>query len=208
MIPRERCLLALYISFPNYDTLLYIRGSMSKDIIETYKSANLKKIIILGIPKEIKPEEIINILNKRYNSEIPVTISKLIARENAKFYQLVIETEDWLAKELIIKKKIQIGFNTCKVQLYLPIIRCNKCQTYGHTNKNCRRTTTCQYCARNHASANCSLKNQPKRHRCANCIGTTSDFPHAADSSDCPCFYYHIQRRNTLAQQYLQNSTA
>lgn len=181
--------------------------SSLKHIIElTYKSTNLKKLIILGIPSEIAAEEVINNLNNTYETEFPITIVKTIARNKAKNYQLVIESEDWIARHLLHDRKLQIGFNTAKVSLYLPIIRCNQCQAYGHTNQNCRRETICQYCARFHSSSTCPNRKNPNKHRCVNCIGTPSDFPHTSNSTDCPSFQFHIERRNTLAQQYLQNS--
>lgn len=176
-----------------------------KDIIETtYKSTNLKKIIILGIPKEIPEDEIMKIIDDEYKSDVPVAKLKTIQKEYTKNYQLVLEVEDWIAKSLI-SKNLHLGFLQCRVCFYIPIIRCNNCQTYGHTDTNCRSKEVCAYCAKHHKSQNCKHKDSSKYHRCINCLGTGSDFPHTANSPDCPAFHYYIQARNHRAKNNLIN---
>lgn len=176
-----------------------------KDVIEiTYKAANLKRIIVLGIPNEILKEDIIQTLNEKYRCELPINSHRFFKRKNSKTYQLVLETEDWIARRLLQKQKLHLGFNSCKILPYMPIVRCENCQRYGHTGQNCRQQTRCQFCAGGHATAKCGVTDNENKHRCINCMGTGNTFPHHAGSSDCPCYQFHIQKRNTLANKLIQ----
>lgn len=178
-----------------------------KDIIDiTLKSANLKKLIILGIPADITKEEIIQDLNENFKKEYPVNIYKEIKRPGLRTYQLVIEVEDWIAQHLLNKQKIRYGFNNCRVLPYMPVVRCNYCQRYGHTEQNCNQQRRCKFCAGKHTSNTCNFQNTPSKYRCVNCIGTDCDFPHHAGSTECPTFQIFLQKRNTLAQKNFQNS--
>lgn len=173
----------------------------------TYKTVNLRKIILLGIPIEYEPEEVIQKLQDKYITEHPITFGKKIKRDGAQTYQLVLETEGWLATHFLTQQKIYFGFSTIRIALYMPLIRCQNCQRYGHTKENCRNPTTCKHCAKQHRSNFCSLITGKKgrtidtqQFRCINCINNPNFFPHEADSPDCPAFHYYTQQRNTLSK--------
>lgn len=172
-----------------------------KDIIQlTYKATNTKKLIILGIPNDMPEGKITEHINSTYQTETEIDIVKLIKRKDSKNYQMVVEVEDWLARHLLKQRKITMGFLQCKIAPYLPVVRCNNCQRYGHTKEVCGNGKICSYCAKPHCSTYCPVKNNSNKHRCFNCMGTSCDFPHTADSPDCPAFHYFIQQRNTLAK--------
>lgn len=79
-----------------------------KNIIEiTYKSTNLKKVIILGVPKDISEDDILKQIENLYNLEVPAAINKIIKKDHSKNYQLVLELEDWAARDLVQRKRLQ-----------------------------------------------------------------------------------------------------
>lgn len=186
-----------------------------RDIMEiTFKSMNLRKIILLGIPTEYDPEEVIQQLQEKYITEIPISLSKKIYREGAQFYQLVLEVESWLSSQLIKQQKINLGFNTCRISLYMPLVRCQNCQRFGHTKEHCRLPAVCNYCAKEHKSNTCPLITGKKgrsidknKFRCLNCLNTPNFFPHEASSPDCPAFHYYTQQRNILSKGRSVSST-
>lgn len=180
--------------------------SLKEAIETTYKSNNIKKIIILGIPTELTEEEIVKHIESQYKLEIPVAVNKNITKDHSRNYQLVLEVEDWAAKDLVRRKKLQLGFIQCRINLYMPVLRCNNCQAYGHSSTNCRRQEICQYCTKPHRSLFCHIRKTPNKQRCINCVGTSGDFPHAANSPDCPAFHYHLQLRNQLVNNNPINS--
>lgn len=179
-----------------------------KDVIDvTLKSADLRKLIILGIPKDMNPDEIINNLRSLYPSEYPINLVRIKQRDKATLYHLIIEAEAYIASHLLKQQKIVIGFNSCRIAPYQPILRCKNCQLFGHVEQNCRQQAVCEFCAGRHGPKYCYFQKRPQEQRCRNCFGTPNEFPHAASSSECPALQYYISQRNNQAQIYKQNST-
>lgn len=178
-----------------------------KNITEIiFKAANLKKFIVMGIPKYLKKEDTINKIQEYYQTEIPIALVKEITRPDSNRYQLVMEAEDWIVDHITKQGGLAIGFLNLRAAQYFPILRCNKCQRFGHVERRCRVDEVCRYCAKPHKSQFCPLRKEPQRHRCVNCYGTNKDFPHSANSPECPTFQYNVHRRNTLATTKQQHS--
>ena len=72
--------------------------------------------------------------------------------------------------------------------VFLAIIRCQKCQMFGHRNVNgsCRKSTKCPHCAGDHEHNKCTNHHNKK---CANCQG-----PHSAAYKGCT-HYLAYQRK-------------
>ncbi|KAH9360249.1 hypothetical protein HPB48_019833 [Haemaphysalis longicornis] len=84
-------------------------------------------------------------------------------------------------------------FTMYPVEKYIePVVRCYKCQRYGHIARTCRGTLRCKTCSGPHDYKECLTKRQPK---CANCSG-----PHPASFSRCPRSKWasHLQREKIL----------
>lgn len=190
-------------------TLRIIEGiERLKDITElTYKTINFKKIIVLGIPLFTQPEEVTEKILKDYDREIPIAVHKKIYREKSQIYHLVLDLDINYARHLTKQGRILIGFNSCKVADYRPIIRCSQCQRYGHTGNNCRFEAACAICAYNHTTTTCPNKEDPKKICCINCLNTKHDFPHRADSNKCPLFKLRFQSRKTFINVSAPHST-
>lgn len=191
------------------DKLLNILDGLDslKEIAEiTYKSENRKRIIILGVPVIIDPEEIIDKIkeNTQHNNEIEIV--KTLQRDKAHTYQIIIDLNHKIAQYLLNKGRLLLGFNSCRVLPFKPVIRCNNCQKYGHTGINCRRREVCHFCARLHKSSTCPVKDDKRQHRCSNCLHSEYDNAHPAFSSECPVFQYYIQQRNNSTNDNRQFS--
>lgn len=169
-----------------------------KDIIRpNMKLNNTKKIILLGIPKNIDQNEILTKFKEEYITSIPTTIFRKIESTNSNNYQLVVEVEADLAFFLINEGRFLHHFFSFKTAPYSPVIRCSNCQVYGHSQQSCRNKTTCAYCAKYHKSETCPIKNISRRYYCINCsYYNTDDARHAANSSKCHTFQQYIKDRN------------
>ena len=70
------------------------------------------------------------------------------------------------------------------------LTQCFKCQKYGHTARVCRQNQKCGLCATpGHDDHSCAFRNEPNRHRCANCGG-----PHPAWSSRCKARQEQVEK--------------
>jgi hypothetical protein len=67
----------------------------------------------------------------------------------------------------------------CEPKRATKVVRCFKCQSFGHISHNCKQAAVCVNCGEHHETANaCTVSS-----KCANCAGN-----HTADSSKCPAF--------------------
>lgn len=177
--------------------------SIKNKVQITYKENNNKKLIILGIPEFVEPKSIPKIIKEDLPQTAYVETQKVITREKALSYQLIIEVDTLSAATLLHRGRLVLGFNSCRIAPFRPILRCNSCQKYGHTRAQCRGREACQFCTKFHKSESCPVKEIPRKHRCINCMKTDFDFHHPANSSQCPIFKYHIEQRNTTSNNYI-----
>jgi hypothetical protein len=81
----------------------------------------------------------------------------------------VLEVSPMLRKIMINLNKVFIGFKSCKVRDYLPIVRCHECHGYGHMKKDCNNKdkSVCGHCGGEHRSGDCNTSAQKC---CVNCM--------------------------------------
>ena len=92
--------------------------------------------------------------------------------------------------------KLYLSKRVCNVADNFHVLRCNKCQAFGHYASKCAEETpqVCGYCSEQHKSAECHLKDSPPHtHKCANCATSSlTAAGHNTFSMKCPA--YKIQQ--------------
>lgn len=101
----------------------------------------------------------------------------------------VVDVDDESFASLIERRRLCIDFDRFRVVEYIQIMRCYKCQEYGHMASRCSGVLKCTKCAGEHGQIDCKSVIEA----CANCLkekddDETVDSEHRADSPDCPCF--------------------
>lgn len=98
---------------------------------------------------------------------------------------------------LIGRRRICVDFERYRIVEHINIIRCFKCQTYGHVANRCAGEQRCAKCSGSHQTLVCDSENVV----CANCYfdGKTELIDHRADSFDCPV--YQAYRTKLLAKR-------
>lgn len=84
----------------------------------------------------------------------------------------IIDVNNTTKQVLIEKSKIIIQYNRVRIQNYVPINRCYKCQQFGHVAFNCRNKQICGGCGDLHDTRNCTSD----KIICVNCKGP--DYKH------------------------------
>ncbi|KAF6207770.1 hypothetical protein GE061_016218 [Apolygus lucorum] len=115
------------------------------------------------------------------------------------------EFEDviWVARvtekvrEALLKiRMLNIRFDRCRVEDYLDVSRCYKCQVWGHTTKVCtEQKETCGHCAQEHGGKveDCPRKSTAPP-KCANCARAGLNSNHAVDTFKCPAYQKAVTR--------------
>ena len=80
----------------------------------------------------------------------------------------VIEVSPEMRRLLVNKRLIKIGWRAIRFADYIPIIRCHKCNGFGHFQKDCRSEMSCGHCAQQHNTRDCKTAKQ--QHKCTNCM--------------------------------------
>jgi len=76
----------------------------------------------------------------------------VIAEMDAKTHDVMLE-----------ERRMKIGWNICRVQNYIRILRCFKCCGYYHFARDRKKEIACGQCADKHASRECKDKTKKMR---------------------------------------------
>jgi len=96
------------------------------------------------------------------------------------------------------KERIFINWESCKVKDYVDVVRCFKCQRYGHVAKYCTsEKSSCSHCAGDHDFKDCPDKDKREKLCCVNCKrDKRENNKHEVRSRKCPAFEKAVKRLN------------
>uniref|UniRef100_A0ABD2VR13 CCHC-type domain-containing protein n=1 Tax=Trichogramma kaykai TaxID=54128 RepID=A0ABD2VR13_9HYME len=177
------------------DKVLAVAPELVEDGIKLQeKQKRLPRIIIYDVPNDYDEQYVMNAIelqNEHIWSDGSPDLSKAMkflfkmgkSREDCS--NLVYEVHPGIRKRLSDEGKIYIGMYRSKVQDFVKLTRCYKCQGVAHVSKYCKQEhESCAYCAGEHASRDCTDKESKK---CALCkrLGKASDHK---SGENCPSY--------------------
>jgi PHD/YefM family antitoxin component YafN of YafNO toxin-antitoxin module len=129
--------------------------------------------------------------------------------QNSIYYQVVARVSEDVRKAIKENRdKLFVGVSSYRVVDRFYIKRCNKCQQYGHYEKDCENAECCGYCSGPHLSLNCQEvdKNAHEQHKCVNCEKSKKDpTKHSALWYKCPT-YLEMQKKLKKTIPYYQKN--
>ena len=141
-----------------------------------------RAVIIKGVPKELTEQEIQNSLNEQFDGSKG---TRFVKRDTTVLgtVKIVFKTDDDVQKALEHGLFIDMIYYSPSlfIQKEIQIIRCFKCQKFGHVSPNCKSETKCGHCSGEHSFQNC--ENKTETPKCANCGGI-----HPANSQSCDAY--------------------
>jgi hypothetical protein len=155
----------------------------SQDLTASVAKKRWPKIAIYGVNGDIQENELINeILAKNQliadyfegksiderNTELKM---KFKLRKKSRFQEnsFVIEVSPQLKNNVFNQiEKLNIGWKACRFSEFISIIRCFKCQKFGHKSMDCKEShEVCGHCTESHKSKECPKSEG--EHCCINC---------------------------------------
>lgn len=132
------------------------------------------RIKILGIHEENNDDNLSNKIVQQNKLNDVVKELKIVYKSKVKNnkFNLIIECDDRTHEYLLKQESIFVGWMRCLVQEDLRIIRCYKCQKYGHFARECKYESKCPVCANDHSIDQCSSESK----NCINCIDAKNKF--------------------------------
>ena len=168
-----------------------IQDTYTADISEPVQKQKLLKQLFKQTILE-KNEGIRTLVDQGKNIEV------VFFQKHLKSYTVAIKVSPEIRSYIIDKcaSKLFLFSACCRTidRCYYHV--CFHCQQIGHTsgeacpNKN--KDPTCMYCAKSHRTKNCTVKNDPNHHCCANCLRSkvsaiqSEAYSHNANSFSCP----------------------
>jgi len=108
-------------------------------------------------------------------------------------YDMIMEMDDATYSQLTKYSTMYTPWGEHRIEEYIRVRVCKKCQCYGHTEWLCTASTVCSYCAGNHKYEECNAVEK----KCANCEkfnrrnpDEVVDMYHAAYEKCCPTYVY------------------
>lgn len=154
---------------------------------------------IKSIDKSVADEEFVNSLinqndlsNDLHKSSIKVVRTITKQRSTDK----IIQCHPDIWQKIMAIGKISIGWGRHFAVNYIPVVRCFKCQAFGHRAADCRSPSAiCCNCARDHETTKCTNRASS----CANCSkhGFKPVSNHNAASVNCP---YYLRIRDSISK--------
>ncbi|XP_014229090.1 uncharacterized protein LOC106653938 [Trichogramma pretiosum] len=107
----------------------------------------------------------------------------------------IIELKPEFRAILMNRKRVNIGWMSCRIDDHINVLQCFKCNGFNHTKDNCEETApTCGKCAGTHLSSECT---ESSVLHCINCekAGSTNVEHAATDKSKCPILRKKVEHR-------------
>ena len=156
--------------------------------------------IIKKVPLDVTDEMIQSSLDTQLAD---AKATRFIKRHSRKLgtVKIMLKSENDLGKALHQELFIDCIYykTTPFVQNGIQIVRCFKCQKFGHISANCQPTEKCGHCSENHLFRDCPNRNQESK--CANC-----NLKHPANYIQCDVYIKQLQ--TVMKSRGLDQSTA
>jgi hypothetical protein len=182
--------------------------------VEAIKSAGLRlekpkgrrpRLLIKDVPANISDAAFLSALySQNIKDELKIKESdflneiKIVRRRPATYGRkwIGIELSPGIRKHFITTKdKLFIDFAACRFIDDVEVVRCLKCQQYGHVSKYCSETkSTCAICAEQHDTRECPKKEDKNfKPVCASCKRFKKNYDHKTGSESCPTYASRLQ---------------
>jgi len=199
---------AVIIGCENKTQVEMLKSKVSDDLGEKYTVHDPKKksvkIRIFDIDKEDceKESELwqkIEEQNGYAKNCIKGKIVKKLINERSRRVTTIAEVDIKTRNTILEESKVKIGWNICKVQSYIGILRCYKCCGYYHFAKDCKNEA-CGKCAGRHATKDCKCETR----KCIKCEEKIKHFgiknlnsSHSAFDTMCPYYKRELEKQKT-----------
>lgn len=163
------------------------------------------RLHLYDVPRQMEESEILSSIKKQnlddMSSAKVAEELRLAFRTGAKTGETVnwvIEVTPEMRSTLLLKKRLYIGWRSCRVADFAEATRCFKCQAFGHIAKFCRKEKeVCGHCGEEgHSFLSC--KEKSKAAVCVNCKSRGKPFDH--ETKDKKCSMYRAALTRTIAE--------
>lgn len=154
------------------------------------------KIKIVDMTFKYEDKEIVEKLKKQNqcieSAEIKIINKYETTKKNKTTYNAILNVDSDSYKKIIEERKLNIGWERCRVFDGTDVVRCMKCRGYNHIARECRNMEVCLRCHEQHRTKDC--KSKEVLMKCINCIKMNEklnmglEVNHHTNDRDCPVY--------------------
>ncbi|GBM25106.1 hypothetical protein AVEN_96678-1 [Araneus ventricosus] len=176
-------------------------SNLTSSITTKLPTKRSPSFILCNIPISTKEAEIQEALETQLNLSSPLNLRFKFKGNSTETTNWVFEASAPTLNTIHQVKKIQMGWSMYRISEFFHFKKCNFCQAFGHTTKDChRQIPSCSKCADHHLSSDCHSPS----FCCINCLVSNifsgSEYPtfHSAKDRSCPFFQAAIDRTSCI----------
>lgn len=180
-----------------------------------------KRVIIFNVPDQVSEatvkQKLWSTLSLNSINDIREDIVQLLRpiRASNEVRHIPVTLPESLAAHLMKMKSLTFGFQECRIQNYVTVLRCYRCLQFDHIAKDCAQNIDfCSLCGDQHNYKNCSNE----RRRCRVCVlhnealrrdgKQTGPIDHSTNSPSCKVYRTLLLIRQIEAEQNKSKFTA
>ena len=172
---------SIFIEFDNENTAENVAKSWKKDLFGGNRGVMRGNVPrTTGIVKHVWGQQTEEEIEEEILSKYPCKVS--FFKKNGKYMgiiKIIFNSPEDLIKTTEERIKIFEQRYLVEEFIFKPrVIKCNKCQNYGHIARLCLSAERCGKCAENHDTKSCNV--EPKDFKCCHCKGN-----HEAGDKEC-----------------------
>ncbi|GFW18048.1 nucleic-acid-binding protein from transposon X-element [Trichonephila clavipes] len=142
------------------------------------------KVVIKGLPRTTKPEEIKEDLELL--GYTPERVNQLVGRKTKRALPIFLITLPRNLDNLKIFDLKTLSYLSIRIEGYngKGVTQCYTCNNFNHSSENCHLNPRCLKCGENHLTRDCPIKQKLETAYCINC----HIYGHMANYKGCPSF--------------------
>ncbi|GFT15612.1 nucleic-acid-binding protein from transposon X-element [Trichonephila clavipes] len=177
--------LKLYTDTPEERTAVqFLRERKFQFYTIKSKAERSIKVVINGLPRSPKPEEIKEDLEPL--GYTPERVNQVVGRKTKRVLPIFLITLPINLDNFKIFDLKTLSYLSIRVEGYngKGVTQCDTCNNFNHTSENCYLNPRCLKCGENHLTRDCSIKQRLETAYCINC----HIYGHMANYKGCPSF--------------------
>nr|CAI5821999.1 unnamed protein product [Callosobruchus analis] len=199
----------LLISCEDIQSLQNLKDGLKREVGNVYNIYEPKKlrpkIIVHSVDKSVADDpDLSDAIIKDNHLDVPTSDIRVVTKLKFKYsVNVVLEVTPVVYKKAISSGFLYVGWKRCYVQDHFNIIRCFKCNKFGHHKKDCKSASVvCPNCSGNHEKRDCISTT----FSCVNCkhmnnkMNTNYPTDHSATSLQCLCLRNKIDQLKSRIQ--------
>ena len=191
-----------------------------KGLVASIPEGRDPELILMDVDRESSPEEVVGaIYALNHGLSAGLTEAefgqrfRLCRRTGPRRDDLVhwvVSLSPLLHSRAMAAGRLYVGWRRCAVRSSNSVVRCHRCQAYGHVEKHCQDAQdTCGHCAqKGHRITSCPRKAAGAPPVCAACRRAGGRGGHSGPKWDCPAYLKALGRQlgrlNTLDNEQTQ----